>query len=334
MIRNHALMACAFICLTSSTAFAHGSCSAFGAGSGAGPINTITAATMPQGKLAIGITTDYIQSDRFSDSALEDFAANHVHAHATDWTLATTYGLSFGLRDNLSLSVSMPYIHRENIRAGHHMHVGGMAMNHVEDHGDNGGTGDITALAKYRFWNQENSQAALLLGLKAPTGDTNARHDGETLDIMHQAGSGSWDALGGFSVGQKIDKISLDASALYTLTTEGSQSTDLGDRLHYNAAISYRIGGERHGHGDSVHQEPAWDLVLEMNGLWHGEKEANGALEEDSDSNIVYLAPGLRYSPDQKWAAHMAVGVPVIDNPGKGHTETDYKVTLGISRAF
>ena len=77
----------------------------------------------------------------------------------------------------------------------------------------------------------------------------------------------------------------------------GAQDTDLGDRLHYNAAVSDRLraasrttgrmhtglpepmyhGGPRrqshtHAHKERPRSGPALDLVLELNGEWHDQQ--------------------------------------------------------------
>lgn len=323
---------CLLACL-SQPAFADHPSLGFGT-SGAGPITTVQAATLPAGKLALGLTSEYVQADRFSDSELIALAGQHIHAHSADWLLTTSLGMSYGVTENLMLSLRLPYVYRENIRAGHHAHGGGGPVNTVDDHGDAGGIGDVAALGQYRFWIHDGHQAALLLGLKAPTGQTDKKHDGEKLDAEHQPGSGSWDGLFGLAASTQAGKISLNASTLYTLARKGTQDTNLGDRLQYNLAASYRIGGEHHDHGHMVHQHKAWDLVLELNGEWANQQKIAGEKDSDSGGNQIFLSPGLRYAPNGNWSGHFAVGIPVVSNLGQGHSDTDYKMTLGLSRSF
>ena len=85
----------------------------------------------------------------------------------------------------------------------------------------------------------------MLLGVKAPTGRTSARTDGGSLfDAEFQPGSGSWDGIFGAAVSQQLrGPLSFHANVQYVLTTTGSQHTDLGDRLLYNAAFVYRLAG-------------------------------------------------------------------------------------------
>ena len=106
-----------------------------------------------------------------------------------------------------------------------------------------------------------------------------------------------------------------DSNVLYTVATEGTQNTDLGDRFQYNFAVSYRLtsgarqvsngghahahdGGHEHSHGNSG---PALDLVLELNGEWQAEQETNDISDPNSGGNTLFLSPGLRLSQDEWW---------------------------------
>lgn len=326
--------ACLLAACALKPAYADHASPGFGGDAG-GPIHTIQAATLPQGSLTAGLTSDYTRTDRFSDDELATLAGRHVHAHSVDWMLTTSLAVNYGVSDDFTLSVRMPSVHRENVRAGSHTHGGGgVVVNEAVDHGDSTGYGDLAALGKYRFWKGDNCSAAVLVGLKAPTGRTDVRDGAQKLEAEHQPGSGSWDGLFGLALGTRIGPVALNASTLYTKATRGSQGTDLGDRAQYGVAVSYRIGGETHDHGDFVHQHRAWDPVLELNGEWADQMEIDDAREDHSGGNTIFVAPGLRYAPDEKWAAHLSVGVPVISNLGRGHAETDYKMTLGVSRSF
>lgn len=309
------LLACAF-----RPAYADHSSVSFG-GEGGGPIHTIPAATAPQGALVAGITSEYVRIDRFSDQSLAALAGRHVHAHSVDWMLTTTLGLTYGVSDNFTLSLRAPYVHREGVRSGSHSHAGGTVTNRAVDHGDSEGPGDIAALGKFRVLYGGPLTAALLLGVKAPTGRTGVSHGGAKLEAEHQPGSRSWDGLFGFAASRQAGAVALDASVLYTLATKGTQDTDTGDRAQYSLAASGRVARR-------------WDLVLELNGEWTNQQEIGDTREDDSGGNQIFVSPGLRYAPDEKWSGHVSVGVPVVSNPGRGHADTDFRVSLGISRAF
>ncbi len=308
-----------------------------GASEGAGPILTARAETMKQGTLAASLTSEFTVFDEFTSPELVALAARHVHAHSADTMLVHSLGLAYGLGDTITASVRLPYVYRDNIRSGHHSH--GPAGNTVDRHGDAGGVGDATVMVKWKFMDDQPSglQSALLLGMKIPTGETGKKHDGEKFDAEHQPGSGSWDPLAGIAVTKRFGDFAVDASTLAAFATEGSQDTDLGHRVSYNLALSWRAGEEarREAHHHNVaHGHDYVDLTVELNGEWSGKKQEDGVADRHSGGNHVFLSPGIRYTSEQNWSGFFSVGVPVISNLGGGHADTDYKVTMGISKAF
>ncbi len=70
----------------------------------------------------------------------------------------------------------------------------------------------------------------------------------------------------GIAFTQHFDGIALHGNLLYTLATEGSQHTDLGDSFTCNAALSWRMPEKKeHPHrGIEHHSHLAWDLILEL----------------------------------------------------------------------
>jgi hypothetical protein len=72
--------------------------------------------------------------------------------------------------NDLTVSLRLPYVLRTDIREAH-VH-GDEAEVHAR--GDSEGLGDLSAMAQWRFFNNQarGTEAALLLGVKAPTGET------------------------------------------------------------------------------------------------------------------------------------------------------------------
>jgi hypothetical protein len=147
-------------------------------------------------------------------------------------------------------------------------------------------------------------------------------------------------------------KWSFDSNVLYTLSTEGTQSTVLGDRFQYNFAVSYRLaslgsgehpmfhGAEAHEDGDGGHHEhghesagPALDLVLELNGEWHAEQVTNAISDPNSGGTTIFLSPGLRLSQD-KWSSFVSVGIPIVDDLNGIQSKPDWRVRAGATWLF
>src|SRR5262245_11302983 len=361
MFRKYASCAVLAALTFAPPAFAHHP-SGVGSSGGAGPIATISASTLEQGHSTAAIFFEMVKIDAFSDTQLKTFAGQHIHAHSVDAIVAPTLIYAYGVTNDLTIIGRLPVVTRRDVREGHHSH--GAAGNTVDERGDSSGIGDLTLLAQYRFLNNKatRTEAALLLGVKAPTGRTNVYDAlGERFETEFQPGSGSWDGLFGVAFTQRFAAWSFDANVLYQQVNEGAQDTDLGDRFHYNAAVSYRMSGgaatptgrmslgampepmyhggpkargHKHSHDEpAAPRGPALDLVLELNGEWHAQQKIAGAKDENSGGNVVYLSPGLRLSMD-KWSGFLSVGVPVVNHVNGVQAEPDWRLLSGVAVSF
>jgi Putative MetA-pathway of phenol degradation len=325
---------------------------------GAGPINTIPAATLPQGVTAVAVTYEYTKLGGLNDAALVEAAEADQHAHSIGTIASPAAAIAYGLTNDFSVSMRLPYVTRSDIREGEHHHddVPDEHGAEVARRGNSNGIGDVSLLGQWRLLNNQTSEtsASLLLGVKAPTGKTGQIDDnGERFEAEFQAGTGSWDGMFGLAITQRLGAWSVDGNVLYTTVGEGVLSTDLGDRFHYNAAVSYRIlggllesramysGAHHHDHdghnASHTHAEapdsPAIDLVFELNGEWHDRQRVADVADANSGGNVVYIAPGARLSIGN-WSGFVSVGVPVINNLNGLQSEPDVRVTSGVGVSF
>ncbi len=268
----------------------------------AGAIMTTPGATLPENRLVFGLSSQFIEFDDISDPVLEAFGTANEDVHSTDNLLSFKANLAYGLTDNLTLGISIPWIVRNNIRAAHN--DGGVGE--VELAGDSAGFGDVSVFGQFRFLRDQSQDLSLIAGVKAPTGTTDEREaEGKLFEADHQPGSGSWDPFFGIAWNRSVDRLGLSANVLYTLMTEGTQQTTLGDAFNYNLALSYRLfkPEESHGHhehGTHDHNEHRHglidyvDVVIELNGDYRDQDDIAGTSEENSGGNILYLSPGAR----------------------------------------
>src|ERR1044072_6581840 len=166
---------CAGACtLIASSALAHHPGGASNTG-GAGPIFTISASTLEAGHGAVAFLTEYLKFGGLGDSDLIAAAGKHIHAHSIDTIRSTSLSAAYGVTDDFTVSVRLPYVQRNDIREGHHEHVGGVVNKTVDYRGDSSGIGDVTLLGPWRLFNDQatRAEAAFLFGVKAPTGATN-----------------------------------------------------------------------------------------------------------------------------------------------------------------
>jgi hypothetical protein len=333
--------------LQAPVAWAHHPSVGFGPGT-VGPIVTIPAVPMEKNRWSAGIRADHQKVDRFSDSELVSLAASGIETHSMDYQTSVFFSAGYGLTEDLTVGMHIPYVSRRGIREG----LLEDGTPEVHDHGNSEGIGDLSLLGQYRLLHMESAGAdvSVLFGLKTPTGDTKATdREGVRFETEFQPGSGSWDPLIGAAAGRRLGPASVDASVLYAIATEGAQDTDLGDALHIGLSLSWRHtpghggfrgSGEPHAQGPGAshaaepagdHRHLSFDFILEATGEWRQKQAVSGIRDPNSGGTKVLLSPGLRANVYDRFSAFVSAGVPVIQDLNGTQHETRYRVIFGIS---
>lgn len=318
----------------------HGSLG-FGIGTAA-PIITQTAVTLPTGMWAGGIITNYTSFDSASNEQLLNLKNNaiddaHGDVHSLSGFLQPSVFAAYGVTDNLTLGLRIPYTMRFNIRSPSEPAEEDMPATTVDKMGDASGFGDVRFFGQYRFFNTADNlnNVAFLFGLKTPTGRTAVKtNQGNVFEEHHQPGSGSWDPSMGFAFTRVMGSFSLDTSALYTVATEGAQNTDLGDSFEYNVALSYAFGAPvRNAFFASSNNAP-WTAILELNGEWRNKQETAGAADPNSGGHTLYISPGIRFSGGKSWNTALSIGAPIVTDLNGYQSPPDYRIVYRLVAAF
>ena len=283
-----------------------------------GPVLTSSASPLQKGQTAITLLSSYTDINFFSDSEMLDYASQGNDVHTFDYLYTISAVVAYGITDNLTLSLKIPYTSQNNIREAH-----SDEPDEIHQHGDARGMGDITILGQYRFLKLPSRQfeTSVLFGLKVPTGKTNDKDmHGERFEAEHQPGSGSWDPILGIAATRRFGRISLDADLRYTLVTEGAQDTDLGDLMNYDLAFSYQVPGKI-----------PLDLVMELNGEWKQKQEIRGSTDQNSGEHVLFLSPGIRAVLNRSLSAFFSIGFPLFQDMNGIQSETNYRMLFGMS---
>ena len=299
-----------------------------------GPIVTIAAPTMQRGTWGAGIRTEVIENDEFSDQKLANYADQGIEGvHSVDRIINTSLAVGYGVTDDLTLSVRLPYVERKNIREGEI--EDGEAEAHA--HGDSSGLGDLLLFGQYRVLETDSTDITLNLGIKAPTGETNDKDDaGHRFETEFQPGTGSWDYLVGGAISHVNNNFGYHANVLFNKTNEGSQSTEIGDILSYNFAMTYRLNSEEHSEHNHVHHHDAdstdikWDAIIELNGETRRKNKISGHSEQHSGGTALFISPGVRVTAG-KFSGFISVALPVVENMNGKQTNIDARVVAGFS---
>lgn len=307
---------------------------ALGGGNMSAPINTETAVPIPQGHFAGGLRSEFVKIDRMSQAQALRLHEQDETAdlHSVESLLSSSLGFAYGVTDNLTVGLRLPYLWRENISEPEDGEIARL--------GDANGLGDLVGFGQYRFFHDpvRNIHASALFGVKMPTGRTHRFADtGEIIEAEQQPGSGSWDGIAGLSYTQQIfERVTFNASTVYTIVTKGTQRTDLGDAFSYNAALSYRTtAGSGNTEGGDYFFLPqgsyALDLVMELNGQWRDLQSVRGQSVANSGGHQLYLSPGVRLTAGQHWNMGVSFGVPVVEHFNSHQDELDYRAVGTLS---
>lgn len=136
--------------------------------------------------------------------------------------------------------------------------------------------------AKYRVLKGPRGHLAILGGVKLPTGKDDAElTHGDLAEPSSQPGSGAVDYQAGLAYSRFLtDRVTLDASGVYTLRTEDDDDFKVGDRVDLGAAVSYRLT-------DSVRDFPQLSAFGELLVVWLDKDDNDGEREANSGGTAV-----------------------------------------------
>jgi hypothetical protein len=347
--------ACASLCLLAATTVstrvdAHGD-----HGGGGGTV-------LPAGITLVTVDLDYTRLKPISDAKLSALSDQGVDgAHSLKSIAVPSLSIAYGLTHDLTVGVRLPYLANREIRETNTVDGGFTARGGVY------GIGDTTVTATWRFLREQNAglDVAAIVGLKAPTGRTDAQDKGgDPFETEHQPGSGSWDGVFGLAVSKQAGKFGLTANALYGLAGDGDRQTNLGDRFSYGIGVTYPVysasafgaGSHMHlgaprpdgimHHGGHSHGAPVQasadtgstsatvlDLTLGLTGEWHDRQTVQGLSDDNTGGHVLYVAPGLRLTSGLT-ATTVTFGIPVATHLNGFQSEPDWRVSSSFGVKF
>jgi hypothetical protein len=127
-------------------------------------------------------------------------------------------------------------------------------------------------------------------------------------------------------------------NVLFNRTSEGSQSTEIGDSLSYNTAVTWRLNNHNltlhdHNHGEFEHSETQWDLMLEMNGVSMRKTRVATISQRSSGGTTLFLSPGLKVTLG-KFNAFATFSIPLIQNKNGNQENIEKRMIAGVSFAL
>jgi hypothetical protein len=329
------------LAIPATCAFAHGD-----HGGGGGTI-------LPAGVTLVTLEYDVTTYKPLTDEQLK---AAEPGPHAIRRISVPSLSVAYGLTPNLTIAARLPYLSNQDIKE-----LSEDDPTIVADRGGVHGIGDLSVTGTWRFYQDVHRgfEAALIFGVKTPTGKTDAVDVfGERFETHHQPGSGSWDAIVGGTVSQQLTPAnSVTANVLYVIAGDGTADTNVGDRLGYGVTLTHRLwsshgasaghmhlGAQPDGimhHGGLDHSAPsrlsspetALHVSLGLNGQWSDKVQTAGIVDPDTGGTVLSVTPGLRLSIGN-WASYVNVGVPVAKDLNGLQSEPRWQLTTGLAVRF
>ncbi|WP_454785965.1 transporter [Legionella sp. WA2024007413] len=282
------------------------------------PITTATADTLDKGQIGISQRAEYYPSIPLSSTEL----LQHPLAESQKSTFTNYLQGFYGLEDNITIGISIPYVVNSSISA-----VNFDAETNIKNIiqlGSPSGIGDTNIFSLWQFLNGNKAFAslALLYGINAPTGKTTVRDNyGVLFSASDQPGSGAWTPFAGIIISKQFKKFSLSANLLYTQSTEGSQETTQGSIFDYNFAAVIEMYTKKKLHVDGI---------IELTGEYAEKDNIAGLSDPNSGGNSIFLLPGLRVNMNTNFSCYFGVNVPLVQNYYGTQVKSAYGLTGGI----
>jgi hypothetical protein len=210
--------------------------------------------------------------------------------------------LGYGVLNDFDLYLTAPVVSKNSIEVHGHRNLGKNERA--------AGFGDMRLIGKYRIW-KKGVEAALLAGIKFPTGRTSAkRKSGDKFEAENQPGSGSWDGEFGMVLSRNfMRRLSLATSFQYFLKAEGAQEHEEGDAFRYSVGASYALR--------QLGKYPNLSLGLELHNEWmRKDKSRTEKKVFDSGGTAIFLTPGAGFSLSRNVSAFCGISLPVYQNLG------------------
>jgi len=216
----------------------------------------------------------------------------------------------YGMTPDLSFTAQIPVVYR----------VFEQTISGVRKKRSSSGLGDIALCSKYRFWRRDTlgvqQSAAVVLGIKLPTGDDEA-------DLP--LGTGSTDWLFGLTAEHEGRRLYLFGDLRYRLNTEADNRTE-GDLFFYDIAVGFRPILTNYDQLDLV-------LLMEANGEIAQKDHRAEKEDPDSGGEILWLGPNFLLSY-RNLMLKGGIRFPIIQNLNGTQLAADYEGVLAVEVHF
>jgi len=182
--------------------------------------------------------------------------------------------------------------------------------------------GDVRALARYRFYQDETSNAGVRFGLKLPTGSISKKNSaGEEAERTLQPGSGSVDSLLGAYYNHHMGNMAWFIQGIWQETVHERDNFEPGRKLGIDAGLNYSA-------------TPDLTLMLQLNLLHKSKDSGSNAESADSGSTMVNLSPGFSYHILSGTQLYGFLQKPIYQYVNGAQLTANWSAAFGVSTQF
>ncbi len=188
------------------------------------------------------------------------------------------------------------------------------------------GIGDVQALARYRFYNDEtshgtSSNAGLRFGLKLPTGSIHKSNSEEAAERTLQPGSGSLDTLLGAYYNYHDGNVAWFVQGMWQQAVSERDDFKPGRKLGADVGMSYSA-------------TPDLNLLLQLNFQYKAKDSGANAEPADSGGHSINLSPGFSYRVASGTQVYGFLQKPIYQYVNGAQLTADWSVAFGINTLF
>lgn len=280
--------------------------------------SAFSAQTQKKNQFSLGFLFEYQRWEHNSPAEAHELHEEGRHVHSRRNDMIYNVILGYGVTDNLSLTLQLPYVERRTKQVEEHDFLGQRETST--------GKGDVIAFGKYRFYDKLFGATAIL-GVKAPSGRTSEiDKQGERFGPEEQPGTGSTDFMFGMAINKNLGRFTVDGSIIYQLKGSGTQDYEFGDIVRTNVEGAYTI--KERG------KYPGVELLAGVNALFAEKDHENAEKIRDTGGTTVFFSPGLASQLTDNVSSSVSVMFPILQNLGGEHQKVDYEVMFSVGYSF
>lgn len=264
------------------------------------------AMVLPEGKLKLAVKHIEFERNSMFESTNEVQNKENLDAKAN----ITTVGLKYGLSNETSLGLIIPY---KDIQATAKLGVNDVAI-------DNKGLGDIIVMLRHIIMPMSSYgfQISLDGGVKLPTGTTNSSFkkapafvSGINTPMPTQMGTGEFEYKMGFGASTMIDDSwRIDSNLAYTYRPKANNNYDFGDEINFVIGTTKAINDKINiGVDYSFTYNSHTDMGSDTNPI------LRSMLPFKAFSGTAgYVTPQIEFVPFGKPKLHFGAGISLLTN--------------------